>query len=64
MNNRERALELADSVIEQLESGSTAPDTRDVMGYALILVLADIGEQLEEIQRSIDGIWADGIGVA
>lgn len=53
MSNRRRALEVADDAIEQIESGSTMPDTQDAMSYALILVLADIGEQLSDIKSTL-----------
>jgi hypothetical protein len=46
MTNREKALQLANDAIERIEAGSIMPDTQDLMAYALILVLAEICEQL------------------
>jgi len=55
MKLRERAIQLADSAIDQIEAGSTMPDTPDVMAYAIILVLAAISEQLETISEQLPG---------
>ena len=53
MTNRERAIEIADAAIEQIESGNIVPDTPDLMAYALILVLADVSQRLEDIEDVI-----------
>ena len=53
MNYRQKALELADDAMERIETGSTMPDTQDVMAYALIYALADIAKQLESIRHII-----------
>lgn len=56
MKLRERAIQLADSTIDdQIEAGSTMPDTPDVMAYAIILALAAISEQLETISEQLPG---------
>jgi len=46
---------LSTEAIERIEAGSIMPDTQDIMAYALILVLADIGEKLEHITEQLPG---------
>jgi len=63
MKNRERAVEIADNAIGQIENSPRSLDTSELMAYALVLVLADISENLENIQESIYAIHVDGIGI-
>ena len=61
MTNRKRAIELAENAIEQIENGSISPDTQDLMAYALILVLAEIAEQLKGTNDRLE-IMAHALG--
>lgn len=49
MTFRERAIELVEDEIERIENGSVISNTNEVMMYALVLALADIGQRLDEI---------------
>lgn len=56
MTKRERAIQIADDAIERIETGSIMPDTQDLMAYALVLVLADISERLDDIAGTIQSM--------
>jgi hypothetical protein len=63
MKNREKALQIANDAIEQIEAGGIMPDTSDSLNYALVLILADIGQRLDDISDALWSIRSDGIGV-
>ena len=63
-NKRERALQIADNVIGRLEDLHVAmPSSQELLAYALVMVLADISERLEDLGETLGVIYTDGVGV-